>query len=204
MPQMYINQSENKLLVLWKTDETLELCLQSARQQGLVFPRGWGNWKNATKQKQALIIRQICLKYLGENEIFYEQNGKPFLANGRLSLSHSQHFVAVNYHAHQEIGVDVEEPHERIKKIAHRFLHPDEKNRDYTIPELTAIWSVKESVFKKYGGKTAFFAENIITRLPNRLSDNCTAHVTVCAETGIIEQKVELICCNEYILASTL
>lgn len=203
MPQKYIKELEDGFVVLWKTDESLESCRQSARQSGIIFPRGWNGWKNETKQKQALIARQVCMDRLGQPEIFYEQNGKPFLSCGRLSISHSQQYLALYFHNRQEIGVDVEEPHERIRKIAHRFLHTDEKTRDYTVIELTAIWAIKESIFKKFGGKTAFFSENIVAPIPALQPGNNQSEVIVHTETGTIRQWVDIICENEYILAST-
>jgi 4'-phosphopantetheinyl transferase len=203
MPQMYSNQSENSFMVLWKTDESLEFCRETALRSHVVFPRGWDSWKNVVKQKQALIARIICMNQLGQGEIFYEQNGKPFLSCGRLSISHSQNFIAVYFSSKMEIGVDIEEPHARIEKIASRFLHPDEKPVVSGVQQLTAAWAVKESLFKKFGGKAAFFSENIVIKPftlqegPNQLM------ATVQTEAGSIEQKLDVFSCNDYILAST-
>ncbi|MFI5204724.1 MAG: hypothetical protein ACHQF2_09535 [Flavobacteriales bacterium] len=108
MPQMYINQSENNFLVLWKTDETLDLCRENAIRSHVIFPKGWDLWKNPVKQKQALLARLICMEKLDQGEIFYEQNGKPFLSCGRLSISHSPNYVAVYFDRNQEIGTDIE------------------------------------------------------------------------------------------------
>lgn len=190
-------------MVLWKTDETLESCRESAIRSHIVFPRGWDSWKNPVKQKQALIARLICMNQLGQTEIFYEQNGKPFLSCGRLSISHSQHFIAVYFSNQMEIGIDVEEPHKRIEKISSRFLHAGEQGYVIGIQKLTAAWAAKECLFKKFGGKTAFFSENILLN-PFDLNEGAnTLHAKLETEAGIIEQKVDVICANDHILAWT-
>jgi phosphopantetheinyl transferase len=204
MPQMYINTNENNFQIAWKTDESLDYFYKLAVQSNIVFPVGWGNWKNETKKKQALQARLICFENLGQAEIFYEQNGKPFLQCGRLSLSHSKNYLAVYFDSKNEIGIDIEEPHDRIKKIAKRFLHKKELAHISGINELTAVWAIKESVFKKYGGKTTFFAENINV-LPFTLTtgDNLmTAEVDT--EAGMVVQKMHVYCTNDYILAFTI
>ncbi|MFI5204723.1 MAG: hypothetical protein ACHQF2_09530 [Flavobacteriales bacterium] len=58
-------------------------------------------------------------------------------------------------------------------------------------------------MYKKYGGKTAFFSENIIIE-PFKLTDGSNVLTAdVHTETGIVRQNIDVICVNEYILAST-
>lgn len=186
----YLNETEEELkngLILSATDE-LKLSSISHSKRRNIF------W----------ITRKLALS---ENilQIDYTDNGKPFSREKKVSISHSGNWIGMMTSIDYETGIDIELPHERIHKIKNRFLTENEKNnicKDNTLL-LTIAWSVKEAVFKKYGGPTVFFRENIhlieINTVRNHALVNCKT------EQGNIGQILKFeILKDGYILVYTL
>lgn len=72
------------------------------------------------------------------------------------SISHCADMAAVMVSDDYEVGVDVELPAEKIRRISNKFLHPAELQMlaamDHDgISLYTMAWSIKESIFKWYG-----------------------------------------------------
>ncbi|MEN9547442.1 MAG: hypothetical protein RIR12_33 [Bacteroidota bacterium] len=101
---------------------------------------------------------------------------KPFLPNSayHFSISHCGDYAAVIVSKTNRVGVDVEEPKEKIVRIADKFLSEVEKeifNTAYqeigslvsiSNTQLTTIlWSSKEAVFKWYGDGGVDFKQHI-------------------------------------------
>lgn len=87
---------------------------------------------------------------------------KPTATKGFISISHCKKTLALFYHPEKPVGIDIEHEHPKVLRIRKKFLNPQEL--DFCgddIVRCLVIWAVKESVFKKYGNETAFFAENI-------------------------------------------
>lgn len=116
--------------------------------------------KSELHQRAYLSIRHL-LKEAGycDYDLFYKQNGKPLLKNGKyISITHSFQFAAVAI-SDREIGIDIEKNREKITIIQDKFvnlesgfINPD----DALIDQLTVIWGAKESLYKIYphGGLT--------------------------------------------------
>jgi phosphopantetheinyl transferase len=101
---------------------------------------------------------------------------KPFLPDEQyhFSISHCGDYAAAIVSNKNRVGVDVEEPKEKILRIADKFLSKDEHavfNIQYTkineevlpagsqLP--TILWSAKEAVFKWFGNGGVDFKQNI-------------------------------------------
>lgn len=101
-------------------------------------------------------------------EIIKTELGKPLAKNSdlNLSLSHSKYWGAAAVSKHHLLGIDVETLENRIERIAHKFLHPQEiesitQNR---IEMLTLYWSAKESLYKLYSKKQLDFANQLLIK----------------------------------------
>lgn len=82
--------------------------------------------------------------------------GKPFLQNSpiQISLSHSYPYVAAILHRHQNVGIDLEQPKDKLLKIAPRVLAPDElADAGTDIVKHCVYWCAKEALIKIYGRK---------------------------------------------------
>ena len=108
------------------------------------------------------IFASMSLNFEG---ITKDQYGKPF-PNGNdchLSLSHSYPYVAALVDRSEAVGIDLEQPKDKLLRIAHRILHVEElANAGEDIIKHTVYWCAKETLVKLHGQKNLVFAENLI------------------------------------------
>ena len=102
---------------------------------------------------------------------------KPFLVGDpfHFSISHAGDMAAAIVSRSMQVGVDVEFSMDRVLKITHKFLHPEEQawlsqqeqsgrktaNGLEACRLATLLWSAKESVFKWYAEGAVDFSEHI-------------------------------------------
>lgn len=107
---------------------------------------------------------------------------KPFLPNEQyhFSISHCGDYAAAIVSKDKRVGIDVEIPVEKIKKIQHKFVSTDEQrifnllSGNSVDRRLTLLWSVKEAVYKWFGDGEVEFIEHI--RLQNINEGEETMH----------------------------
>ncbi len=115
--------------------------------------------REAEKQAKAEMLRTI---FGQETEIIYTPEGKPTVAHGYLSISHSKNYLCMAYSQTQEVGIDVEEIQPRISRLATRFLTAEELEacgEDLSL--LTRCWSSKEAIYKIVGAEAGAIGEHI-------------------------------------------
>jgi 4'-phosphopantetheinyl transferase len=111
---------------------------------------------NPGRRLEWLAVRALLKQfYPSTPTITYHENGKPRLINhtDKISISHSGKMVAIALHAKHNPGIDIEILHQRIFKIANRFLGEEEKTAlglSPTVEQLTVVWGAKEVLFKVY------------------------------------------------------
>ena len=95
--------------------------------------------------------------------IQYTMHGKPIISSGYLSISHSGSAILIGYSKNREIGIDIEYFNPKIALIKHKFLSKNEiSSYDTTnLKVLTAIWSIKEAVYKMLAIPGLSFKEEI-------------------------------------------
>jgi len=110
------------------------------------------------------MVRQMLKKILPNHKIRYHENGQPYLEpfDKFVSVSHSFPYAVLAI-SEKKIGVDIEQVKDRIDKIKHKFLHPKEidwlSRAESGIEHLTAIWCIKEALFKIHSSKQWSFKE---------------------------------------------
>ena len=110
------------------------------------------------------MVRQMLKKRLPNHKIRYHENGQPYLEpfDKFVSVSHSFPYAVLAI-SEKKIGVDIEQVKDRIDKIKHKFLHPTEIDWlgrvESEIEHLTAIWCIKEALFKIHSSKQWSFKE---------------------------------------------
>jgi len=105
-------------------------------------------------------------------------SGKPYLENDnyQFSISHAGDFAAVIISEKFKVGIDMEMPGEKIEKIKTKFTGDKEislfSNTDFSLGQkLTAIWSMKEAMFKWYGLGLVDFRENLLIEALHQQDD---------------------------------
>jgi phosphopantetheinyl transferase len=150
-----ITESQNELLAMLPSE-----ILTDAELASISHPQ-----KQIEFFCSRLVIKHIAnsldIKYLG---IKKDEHGKPYLAGSKwqMSLTHTLNYVAAVMHPTQALGVDMEKPSEKLKRIAHKFLSETERTEaDSDIEKLCIYWSAKEALYKLYGKRKVIFNENL-------------------------------------------
>lgn len=155
-------------LGLWQMDESVNGLLHSFPWMKRYLPELEKRFKSEVRQKEFLVARALLHEILvvmgislqqmkGIGEIEHDKNGKPLLKGFRISISHTQGFVAVILSKEKVVGVDIEFYSDRVKKIASKFLRKDEKAKD--LDSLLVHWCGKETVYKLFSEENLKFSE---------------------------------------------
>jgi 4'-phosphopantetheinyl transferase EntD len=93
-----------------------------------------------------------------------DEFGKPFpkMSDLHLSLSHSFPYAAALLDKNSSVGIDLEQPKEKLLRIARRIHHADElRDLGTDLVKHCIYWCAKESMIKMHGRKDLIFAENM-------------------------------------------
>ncbi|MCE7991401.1 MAG: 4'-phosphopantetheinyl transferase superfamily protein [Roseivirga sp.] len=158
---------------LWKIDEPLEELMAlypfSKADTDLL------NEQKVESRKMEWLSARLALKTLLDAhglspfKIVKDESGKPHLAGSDvgISISHTKNYGAAIINTERPAGIDIEYPRNQIQRIAHKFLHEDEKvwvKED--IEKLTWIWSAKEALYKLHGRTQLTFATQLYIHEP--------------------------------------
>jgi len=126
------------------------------------------------------LLENLGLLYHG---IKKDEFGKPYLNQNphHISLSHSYPYVVAQIDRNNSVGIDLEQPKEKLKNIAHRIFNKTETDdAGNNLIKLCIYWCAKESLYKIYGKKNLQFIKNLLVS-PFTLS-----------ESGALEGKIKL------------
>lgn len=153
---------------VWKVEESLAQLLSlslDAKRLKLSL-----NSITSEKRQLEFAVTRLLLEHLtGEfTHVEYHSSGKPYLPDSsyRISLTHTNGFVAAMIHPDKEVGIDIEHVSSRVMKVQQRFLSPDEIKSlasDHEIIQTLILWSAKESVFKALGEEGVDFREQLVS-----------------------------------------
>lgn len=165
MPVFYQHQiNEYTRLGVWKIEETEEFFKGNVPQhRDVTHPH---------KRLQHLAGRfllQFLFPDFPYELIQIADTRKPYLPDERyhFSISHCGDYAAAIVSSRNRVGVDVEEPVEKIQVIRDKFMSDKEKREwpnaydEAGVQQTTMIWSAKESVFKWFGAGGIDFRQHI-------------------------------------------
>jgi len=113
---------------------------------------------------------RILLKQLTESSglvydgVIKDEFGKPFLKNHphQISLSHSYPYVAAQIHPTISVGIDIEQPKEKLLRIGPRILDSSElENAGNDIVKHCIYWCAKEALYKINGKRGLLFTNHL-------------------------------------------
>lgn len=101
------------------------------------------------------VTRHMIERVFGNDAcLCHNSTGAPYI-DGReecISISHSRKFCAIAVRTGGSVGVDVEEWRQQLKRVANKFLTPEERERyGHSEPALLKCWTAKEATFKTAG-----------------------------------------------------
>ena len=118
------------------------------------------------KRKIEFLACRIALKELFNNdlELKHHESGKPYIKEANhISISHSKDYIAIAY-GEENIGIDIEQPHQKMLKLIPRILSETELKQfqqNPTIENACEMWGAKESVLKYIGDKNLNYRDEI-------------------------------------------
>jgi len=104
-------------------------------------------------------------------EILIADTRKPFLPDEKyhFSISHCGNYAAAIVSVAQRVGVDIEQPTDKIFRICHKFLTDEEKmfldeqmSPSQLLQLATLLWSSKEAMFKWFGDGGVDFRQHML------------------------------------------
>lgn len=120
------------------------------------------------RKKEYLGLRFALKKCLDNQEykVVYSDEGKPLLENGKfhVSFSHAGNWNVAVSHPTKKVGIDIEIPSEKLRRIYDRFLNDEEKQdfpKSTDLDTLCLLWSSKEVLFKIIGNEAVDFAKQL-------------------------------------------
>lgn len=147
-----IHEDENSLLNGLQSIEPVPDTLTNSQKR-----LEWIAGRVTTKE----VMNALKLTFQG---IIKDDYGKPFPVgyDYQLSLSHSFPYVAALLSTSTKVGIDLEQPKEKLLRIASRIHHQAElADLGTDIVKHCIYWCAKESLIKFYGKKDLVFAENM-------------------------------------------
>lgn len=152
---------------VWRMEETEDELL-SMLPHSEDYRAESTRFTSAYRRLEWLSVRVLLYVMLGEEkQICYLPSGKPCLADGSfaLSISHTKGYVAVLLaEAGCEVGIDIEQYGDRVRKVASRFMRSDESAGCYEGNDLWGLllhWSAKETMFKCMNAEGVDFKEHL-------------------------------------------
>ena len=164
---LYRTYKKGELSVgIWKVEENIDQ-LRSMFNDFSLYESGLQKFKAEKRQLEWLAVRVLLKELLGEEkEIDYLPSGKPFLKDrsAYISFSHTCGYVAVAVHPTQEVGIDIEQYGDRVRRLASRFVREDEMSSVRAGDEIYALllhWSAKETMFKLMKDEAVDFVDHL-------------------------------------------
>ena len=164
MPSQDLVALQQGHVALWRITETEEVLVALAQPEQcpeqIVSIHKRLEWLAGR-----ILIRQLAkasgLEYKG---IYKDEFGKPYLRDERhhISLSHSYPFVAAQINPNHSVGIDIEQPKEKLLRIAPRILDKEElANAGDNIEKHCIYWCAKEALYKVYGRRGLLFTHHL-------------------------------------------
>lgn len=164
MPLFEFEQTGNQCVWgVWHLEETEEELAFSAWEQcpeELISQQKRLEWL-AGRVLIKTLLEKIGLEYAG---IMKDEFGKPFLKELPLhiSLTHSYPYVAAQINQMHSVGIDLEQPKQKLLAIGPRVLSPTElTDAGNDVVKHCVYWCAKEALYKIFGKRGLHFADQL-------------------------------------------
>lgn len=166
MPFFYQqNINEHTHFAVWKITEPLAY-FEEEMELLIDIP-------NEERKRQHLAVRwlfKLMMPEIDLSQIVLAPNGKPCIPNAHFhfSFSHCAGYAACAISEIAPIGIDIEILHDRINRVAKKFLHQEELlianqlPEDVQLKQLGFYWAAKEAMYKLYEKNGIDFAKDFL------------------------------------------
>lgn len=160
------------------------------------------------RRRELFYARKLVRECIGNYELDYDEQKKPCLLGSKIkiSISHSNDYIVLAWSPNKHIGVDIEGISQKAERVRHKFLSAEELRnlRLECAEDYVLLWTVKESVFKKYSHiKHLIFSDDILIDQVDDETEMVKCKVKI--EEGQLEKvNVRFKKMENYILSFTL
>src|SRR5688500_4348178 len=129
MPLENLHHHDNGSWALWKISEQEEVLAREIYPYEQVPSQVTNPLKRLEFLAGRVLIKTLLAKWdLGFTGLTKDDEGKPFFKDHpyHLSLSHSYPYVAAMIDRNKSVGIDLEQPKDKLLRIAHRVLSTQE------------------------------------------------------------------------------
>jgi len=194
MPLENLKNSTNRIWALWRITEERALLEHQIHPFEVVSPE----LTNPNKILEFISSRVLLQRLLAEWSLPFEgltkdDAGKPFLKNSdlQISLSHSYPYVAAVIDREKSVGIDLEQPKDKLLRIAGRVLNPQEqKDAANNLVKHCIYWCAKEALIKVYGKRHLHLAKELAIE-PFDLAQNGTISGSIIADNTIKNYQLD-------------
>jgi 4'-phosphopantetheinyl transferase EntD len=197
MPLRKITNGNGHTWGIWKVEEDEKFFFHELNGVGDI-PETLTHIKKRIEWLAGRVLVKILMEKSGLTfrGIVKNEFGKPFPVESsyQLSLSHSYPYVAAYLHERESIGIDLEQPKEKLLRIAPRVLDEEElKTAGDDLNKHCVIWCAKEVLVKVHGKKDLVFASNLkINPFSMNSSGTLTGRIIVNSHYTIVPLYYEL------------
>lgn len=142
-----------------KKDELAQLSPEPCPED-IVSPQKQLEWL-AGRVLIKTLVEQSGMPYHG---LYKDEFGKPYLKDhpNPISLSHSFPYVAAQLDASVSVGIDLEQPKDKLLNIAHRIMAEGERiDAGQDVVKHCVYWCAKEAMYKIYGKRGLIFSNHL-------------------------------------------
>ncbi len=161
--------NDNSFWAVWKVEESLSELLTLLRP-GILDIQYVHDCIHHPKKKLEWIAGRLALdsilQHMGvrDYQLLKDVHGKPFLSNSNIhvSLANSLPYATAIVSTDVLVGIDIERPSEKLRRVARKFLSSKELDIALTdIDILCFFWCAKEAVYKIHGRKQLSFKDHM-------------------------------------------
>jgi len=164
-----IQVNKERQVAIWHITESTEdlIAALDPKPEDLDFLL---SFKSEKKQQEwlagRLTLNYLCAQYnLSYRGVSKDQYGKPSLKGSphEISITHSHPYVAAIIDPEKAVGIDLEQPREKVIRISGKFCHEKElKFAENDMLKLNFIWCAKETLYKIHSRKRLIFKEDLL------------------------------------------
>lgn len=136
-------------LGLWRIDESID-GFQEADSRLIPIADLVAHHRSSHRQLEIMAVYALLFSMTGDPElrIAHDEQSRPLLKGYNISISHTRGFAALLLSTDANVAVDIEYMSDRVKKVAAKFVRPDEQAPD--LRSLLIHWCAKETVYKLF------------------------------------------------------
>lgn len=170
MPLRFQDIQNDFALGVWLIDENEQTLIDVLPEQDSMTAFVKHRQKHVERLAARVLVKYLVEKMgLGYEPLSKSATKKPYFKNLALnvSISHCYPYAAAILHQKYEVGIDIQQPDDKIRRIFERIMDKKEIEQATDLDTQTLFWSAKEALYKLFDSEGVFFKEEIHVKLEN-------------------------------------